>query len=150
MLCSNTFRKVGKKSMEIEFYELGKVDEEILKFAVISTVYQGKWIYVKHKQRKSWEIPGGRREAGESIENTAKRELFEETGAKKFKITPVYDYSMNAKGKLYGRLFFSEVSEIGDLPISEISEIKLFDGLPENLTYPEIQPLLYKKTFHLK
>ena len=136
--------------MEIEFYELGKVDEENLKFAVISAVYQGKWIYVKHKQRKSWEIPGGHRETGESIENTAKRELFEETGAKKFNIIPVCDYSMNVKGKLYGRLFVSEVSEIGDLPISEISEIKLFDGLPENLTYPEIQPLLYKKTLHLK
>ncbi|MBZ9687399.1 NUDIX domain-containing protein [Clostridium estertheticum] len=142
--------------MEIEFYELGKFDEENLKFAVISAVYQGKWIYVRENQRNSWEIPGGHREIGESIEETARRELFEETGAKKFNLKPVCEYSIynfsmnNSNEKSYGRLFFSEVEEIGDLPISEISEIKLFDGLPENLTYPELNSLMYKKTLHLK
>jgi len=42
----------------------------------------------------------------------------------------------NSDEKSYGRLFFSEVTEIGALPMSEIIEVKLFDGLPENLTYP--------------
>jgi len=96
------------------------------------------------------------RDIGESIDNTVKRELFEETGAKEFNLTPVCDYSIcdyymnNSYDKSYERLFFSEVGEIGDLPILEISEIMLFDGLPENLTYPELNSHMFKKTFHLK
>jgi 8-oxo-dGTP diphosphatase len=137
--------------MEIEFYEIGKIDDEELTFAVISTIYQGRWVYVRHKERKSWEIPGGHREIGETIDDAAKRELFEETGAKEFNINPVCDYSMNgSNGKLFGRLFFSEISEMGILPISEIEEVKLFDELPKNLTYPNIQPYLYEKTLPLK
>jgi len=137
--------------MKIEFYEIGKIDDEELTFAVISTIYQGKWIYVRHKERKSWEIPGGHREIGETINNTAKRELFEETGAKEFTLKPVCDYSMNdSNGKLFGRLFFCEISEMSILPISEIEEVKLFDELPKNLTYPNIQPYLYEKTLPLK
>lgn len=148
--------KKGGKSMKIEFYELGKVDEENLKFTVISSVYQGKWIYVRDKQRETWEIPGGHRDVGEGIDNTAKRELFEETGAIEFNLRPICDYSIcdysmnNSNDKSYGRLFFSQVREIGDLPISEIGEIMLFDGLPENLTYPELNWLMYKKAVHLK
>lgn len=137
--------------MEIEFYEIGKINDEELTFAVISTIYQGKWVYVRHKERKSWEIPGGHREIGETIDDAAKRELFEETGAKEFNIKPVCDYSMNgSNGKLFGRLFFSEISEMGILPISEIEEVKLFDELPKNLTYPNIQPYLYEKILPLK
>lgn len=134
--------------MEVEFYDLGKVHKDNLKFAVISSVYQGKWIYVRHKERETCETPGGHLEIGESIDNTANRELFEETGAKEFTVKPICDYSVldfklnNSDEKSYGRLFFSEVTEIGALLMSEIIEVKLFDGLPENLTYPEIQPLL--------
>ncbi|WAG64821.1 hypothetical protein LL037_20505 [Clostridium estertheticum] len=50
--------------MKVEFYELGKVDEESLKCAVISSVYKGKWIYVREEQSETWEIPGGHREIG--------------------------------------------------------------------------------------
>ncbi|OOM76445.1 hypothetical protein CLPUN_26770 [Clostridium puniceum] len=28
-----------------------------LEFAVISAFFQGKWIFVKHKKRDTWEIP---------------------------------------------------------------------------------------------
>ncbi|WP_461614800.1 NUDIX hydrolase [Clostridium sp. Marseille-QA1073] len=137
--------------MKIEFYEIGKIDDEELTFAVISTIYQGRWVYVRHKERKSWEIPGGHREIGETIDNTAKRELFEETGAKEFTLKPVCDYSINDfNGKLFGRLFFCEVSEMGILPISEIEEVKLFDELPNDLTYPKIQPYLYEKILTVK
>ena len=40
-------------------------------------------------------------------------------------------------------MFYAEIKELGDLPESEIGEVKLFDALPEKLTYPEIQPYLY-------
>ena len=98
----------------------------------------------------------GHRDIGEGIDNTAKRELFEETGAIEFNLRPICDYSIcdysmnNSNDKSYGRLFCSQVIEIGDLPISKISVIMLFDGLRENLTYPELNWLMYQKTFHLK
>ena len=78
---------------------------------------------------------------------TAKRELFEETGAKISEIIPKCDYSMNGfSGKIFGRLFFSNIIELGNLPDSEIVEIIFFDKLPINLTYSEVQPQLFEKT----
>ena len=137
--------------MEMEFYELGKLDEDNLSFSAISTVYQGKWLYVRNKSRSTQEIPGGRKEAGERIDNTARRELFEETGARKYFIKPICDYLVNDScKKTFGRLFFCEINEIDDLPESEIAEIRLFDEIPANLTYPEIQTRLFRKTQILK
>lgn len=50
-------------------------------------------MYIRHKDRKSWEIAGGHREQVETIDETAKRELFEETGAKEADLVPICDYS---------------------------------------------------------
>ncbi|WP_342503463.1 NUDIX domain-containing protein [Lysinibacillus sp. FSL L8-0126] len=133
--------------MKIQFYDIGSVNEKDLKFAVISTIYKEKWLYVKHNERKSWEIPGGHREPGELIIETAKRELFEETGCKVADLFPISDYSMDDSfSKVFGRLYFAKVKELGQLPISEIDEVKLFDNLPNNLTYLEIQLKLFEKT----
>lgn len=133
--------------MKIEFYNLGSVNDIELKFAVISAVYQGEWLYVKHKDRDSWEIPGGHREPGEMIDETAKRELFEETGCKDVDLVPICDYLMeDSNNKIFGRLFLAKIKKIGQLPVSEIDEIKLFKNLPLSLTYLEIQPKLFEKT----
>ena len=137
--------------IEINFYDTGKIDNEGLKFAVIVSKFQDKWIFVKHKDRYTWEIPGGHREIGENINETAKRELFEETGAKDFQIRPICDYSVTRNNiPSYGRLFFSKIEELDTLPDYEIKEVKLFDEIPDNLTYPEIQPYLFEKVKSLE
>ncbi|MTI69097.1 MAG: NUDIX domain-containing protein [Firmicutes bacterium] len=136
--------------MRVELLKTGQIDDNKLKFAVICASFQGKWIYAKHKKRSTWEIPGGHREIGEDINDTAKRELFEETGAEKFKIKAISDYSVTRDEPSYGRLFYAEVEKLGDLPDLEIGQIQLFNKLPEKLTYPDIQPLLYKKVLREK
>ncbi|MBS4537720.1 NUDIX domain-containing protein [Clostridium sp. D2Q-11] len=137
--------------MVVDFYDIGTIDNEKLEYAVICCIYKGKFVFVRHKERETWEIPGGRREIGEVIEETGKRELEEETGAKQFSIHKVCDYSVSREEKTsYGRLFYSEIEVFGDLPNMEIEEVRLFNEMPTNLTYPEIQPLIHRKVIELK
>ena len=56
--------------LEVNFYE--QVDDSLLKFAVIIARTNGKWVFCKHKQRDTYELPGGHREPGESILEAAK------------------------------------------------------------------------------
>lgn len=136
--------------MEVKFYD--KVSDDLLKFAVIISKANGKWVFCKHKERETYEIPGGHREDGESIELTAKRELQEETGAKEFTINPICVYSVIGKNRVnetgeetYGMLYFADIKEFDDDLHSEMEKIILFDELPTEWTYPLIQPLLIKE-----
>ena len=130
---------------KVTFYKPLIVADEDLKFAVIAACYQDKWVYCRHKQRSTWEIPGGHREPGETIEETAHRELAEETGAVEAELKAVEVYGVEKNGqRSYGMLFFANIYNLGALPRdSEIGEVQLFDTFPENLTYPDIQPHLY-------
>lgn len=104
--------------------------------AIIGAIHNGKWIFVRHRERDTWEIPAGHREEGEDIDSAAARELFEETGALEFEITPVCIYSMKEDGiRSYGKIFYAEVESLGELPDFEIEEIALLDDMPENITY---------------
>ena len=84
--------------MEVKFYE--DVEDELLKFAVIISRSQGKWVFCKHKERDTYEVPGGRREENETILETAKRELREETGAVDFNIKKICVYSVIGKTRV--------------------------------------------------
>lgn len=84
--------------MQVNFYD--KVEDELLKFAVILSRHNGKWVFCKHKERDTYECPGGRREPGETIEETANRELREETGALEYKIEPICVYSVIGKTRV--------------------------------------------------
>ena len=130
---------------KVNFYAPDGVADERLKFAVIAARFEDKWIFCRHKDRNTWEIPGGHRETGEDIAQTARRELMEETGATEAKITPVAVYGVDRNGtETCGMLFFAAVNKLAPLdPAFEIGEIGLFDALPDALTYPAIQPSLY-------
>jgi 8-oxo-dGTP diphosphatase len=42
-------------------------------------------------------------------------------------------------------VFLANIHRFGDLPKYEIGEVKLFDDLPDNLTYPEVHSMLHQK-----
>jgi len=129
---------------KVKFYRPDFVDETYLEYAVIAARFDGHWVFVRHKDRGTWEIPGGHREPGETALEAARRELWEETGALKADIMPVCVYQVN--DDKYGMLFFAGITELGALPAEfEIREILLTDAMPEALTYPGIQPQLFEK-----
>lgn len=136
--------------MEVKFYD--SIEDELLKFAVIISKHNGKWVFCKHKERDTYEVPGGHREAGEDILTTAKRELMEETGALEFSISPVCVYSVTGKNRVnqtgeetFGMLFFAEVETFSPDLHSEMEAVSFFAELPTAWTYPLIQPLLIQE-----
>ena len=131
--------------LEIKFYELNAIQDSLLKFAVIVSNYNNKWIYCKHKERDTWEIAGGHIEAGETPIEAAERELREETGATEFDLEPVCIYSVKKNIESYALLCYAKIKKIAELPDSEIEKICFFDNEPANLTYPFIQPKLFEK-----
>ena len=136
--------------MKIKFYD--KIDDIKIKFAVIIAIHNGKFVLCKHKDRNTFEIPGGHHENYESVVDAAKRELIEETGAAEFEIKEICPYSVNGKDGIietreetFGMLFYAEILKFKDIK-SEIEKIEFFDEFPnKNLTYPIIHTSLFKK-----
>lgn len=136
--------------MEVKFYDL--VDDALLQFAVIISKTEGKWVFCKHRERETYEVPGGHREPGESVFDTAKRELQEETGAVDFTMESVCVYSVTGKNRvndtgqeMFGMLFYAEISKFENELHSEMEKVFISDVLPTEWTYPLIQPKLIEE-----
>lgn len=71
------------------------------KYVVILSQYNGKLLLSRHKARKTWETQGGHIENGETPLDAAKRELYEESGAIQYSITPFCDYWAGDAGSPY-------------------------------------------------
>lgn len=137
--------------MIVKFYD--SINDELIKYAVIISLSKGKWVFCKHKDRTTLEVPGGHREQGETADEAAERELVEETGAIDFTVTPICVYSVVKTDKSeesYGMLYYAEINTFAPELHSEIESICLTDELPDNWTYPLIQPELIREAIRRK
>lgn len=142
------FIKGEMKMVKVNFYD--NVADDLLKFAVIISKTEGKWVFCKHRERNTYEVPGGHREAGENILDTAKRELYEETGAIEFDIKPVCVYSVIAEdnfdgAETFGMLYYADIKSFEPELHSEIEKIIITEDLVSDWTYPLIQPRLLEE-----
>jgi 8-oxo-dGTP diphosphatase len=140
--------------VEVKFYD--EVEDRLLQFAVIVARSKNQWVICKHKDRDTYEAPGGHRDPGEAILDTAKRELYEETGAIDYELTPacVYsvigtDHSISDHEETYGMLYIAEIHHFDPLPNFEMEQVILTEELPTKWTYPLIQPKLIEKVMKM-
>ncbi len=116
------------------------------RYVVTFCEWQGRLLLSRHRARATWETQGGHIEPGETPEQAARREVWEESGAVDFTLTPLCDYQAGPAGSVSGgRIYVAQVHRLGPLPESEMAETRLFPTLPEpgQLTYPAITPFLW-------
>ena len=127
--------------VEVQFYDVNK--PVTCKYAVMLATYQGKFVLCRHQARDTWEFPGGHVEYGETVDEAAKRELLEETGATEAIFTKLAIYSVKESKQIdYGMFYHAEIAKFNEKLNHEIAEIQITEQLPKNWTYPDIQPLL--------
>ncbi len=121
------------------------IESEKLNFVVIGARFLDQWIFVRHRDRDTWEMVSGHIETGESADQAAQRELSEEAGVVDSSLKVLCDYEVEVSGKTeYGRFYGAEVSELDPILNHEIEEIVLADYLPDALTYPEVHSRLFQ------
>jgi 8-oxo-dGTP pyrophosphatase MutT (NUDIX family) len=93
--------------------------------ACVALVYRGKkFLLLKRTYSRNWTAPGGQVEKGETDEETARREAFEETGLKnlvfipRFKRINIYTMFRGTKKVERHVLFFLAESKHGDVVLS--------------------------------
>ncbi|MGY3704993.1 hypothetical protein BW731_03510 [Vagococcus martis] len=126
--------------MKVKTYDLGEISDDQLVIAMIVARHKGKNVYVRHKDRTTFEIPGGHRELNEPIEECAKRELMEETVATTFVLNPLFILGVERDGiEDYGQVYSAEIEGFSDKLEHEIEEVIFIEDEPEENTYPAIQ-----------
>ena len=113
------------------------------RYVVILSESDGQLLLSRHRHRRTWETQGGHIEPGESPMDAARRELYEESGATEYTLTALFDYRVvNERGDDTGIIYYASIRARSALPDSEMAEVRLFDRLPDAITYPAITPQL--------
>lgn len=119
-------------------------DVSPVRFSVIIPRYQGQLLLCRHRARNTWEFPGGHIEPGETPDAAARRELWEETGASAYTLSPLCFYRVDLENGAfyYASLYAAEITAMDVLPQTEIAQCCAFSSLPKALTYPDLESVL--------
>lgn len=86
--------------------------EQEASHVLIICTYNGEWLLTDHKKR-GLEFPGGKAEIGETLEQAARREVMEETGAVLKRIKSMGEYRVSSgEGIFVKRIFYGEAEKI--------------------------------------
>ena len=133
----------GHRELRCRLYPFGSLGD--LRYTVVCSFCQGRYLLSWHRGHQSWETQGGHIEPGEDPEACARRELYEESGAADAELVPVCDFTgWDGESVANGRVWAAVIHRLGELPESEMERAALFDQLPEDLTYPLVTPALFQ------
>ena len=132
-----------RQKTEVKFYD--SVDDSLLKFAVILAKKDGQWIFCKHRDRDTFEVPGGHREPGEDIIDTAKRELYEDNKwwqIKNIMINKIKNVAIvSLSSGLLGENFIKYETEIGFQRLKDLGlNVKCMPNSLKGIKYLEEHP----------
>lgn len=86
--------------------------ENLAKHVLVICQYGDGWLLTKHKHR-GLEFPGGKVEQGETLEEAARREVFEETGAILGELQNIGKYKVeDLTGSFVKAIFWGQVEKV--------------------------------------
>ena len=122
------------------FLHFSDPPENIGKIEFVNCVahQQSQILCCKWRDTDIWVLPGGRVNPGETAEETAHRELLEETGATLKNLEVLcYIHCFMYNLEYWGIAYLGEIETLGTTSdLDEVSEAKLFTDFPENLSNP--------------
>jgi 8-oxo-dGTP diphosphatase len=86
-----------------------------LPLALVAVWHEEKMLFILHKRRQEWELPGGMIEHGETPEAAAIRELYEETGqvATEVQFIGLAKFRLKPDDRLeFGALYACELADL--------------------------------------
>lgn len=95
------------------FFEQGQSQFES-KHVLVIAKWQGDWLLTKHRER-GLEFPGGKAETGETLEQAAQRELYEETGAKAEQFEWLAEYTVHTDAPFCKTVYTAVITDIDDI-----------------------------------
>lgn len=90
--------------------------------------YQGEWVLTRHNER-GLEFPGGKVETGESLQEAAMREVYEETGARVKQLDWFAEYVIYSEKPFCKTVFVGAVDKVDTIPLLETQGIILLEEL---------------------
>ena len=137
---------MAPKNVTTLLLDPGSVPEPDLTYVVIGARFGDLWIFVRHRDRTTWEMPAGHIELHESPDRAAVRELYEEAGVTRSSLVHLCDYAVTVGARTeFGRLYQAEVLEMEETLEHETDQVLLSGTLPSPLTYPEVQRELFRR-----